>query len=125
MDSHSHENPQLQSDFAAAVADPQNFDFAFVEQRQESDFANFGYDPAKAKEMRDAEIARIESELDAESDDDFDDDLDDDATFDDDDDDFDPFGDDFDDDDMDDDDDRYADSISGDDWDDDDDDCLV
>jgi hypothetical protein len=127
MDSHSHDNPQLQSDFAAAVADPQGFDFAFVEQRRETEFANFGYDPAKAKEMRDREIARIDAELDLEEDDDFDDDLDDEVIYDDeDDDDWEPFPDDFDDDDMDDEDeyDRYAETVSGDDWD-DDEDCPV
>lgn len=105
-DSHSQDNPQLQSDFAAAVADPQGFDFAFVEQRKETEYANFGFDPAQAKAMRAAEIARIDAELDMESDDDFDDDLDD-EVIDDDDDDFDPFDDDFDDDDMDDDEDDY------------------
>lgn len=107
----NNENPSLQADFAAAVSDPQGFDFAFVEQRRETEFANFGFDPAKAKAMRDAEIARIDAELDLESDDDFDDDLDDEVVNDDE--DYDPFGDDFDDDDMEDEDeyDRYADHL--------------
>ena len=110
----NHENQDLQADFAAAVADPQGFDFAFVEQRRETEFANFGFDPAKAKALRNAEIARIDADLDLEDDDDFDDDLDDEVIDDDeDDDDWEPFPDDFDDDDMEDEDeyDRYADRL--------------
>lgn len=92
------ENLQLQADFAAAVENPHEFDMSFAKQREESGFANFGYDPIKAKALRDAEIARIDAELDMESDDDeiedvefveddFDDDFDDEDPFDDDDDD--------------------------------------
>lgn len=101
----SYENLQLQADFAAAVENPQDFDFGFEKQREESGYANFDFDPVKAKALRDAEIARIDSELDLESDEeeDFEDELD--NWEGDDDDDADPFDDDFDDDDMSDDDD--------------------
>lgn len=112
------ENLQLQADFAAAVENPHEFDMSFAKQREESGFANFGYDPLKAKALRDAEIARIDAELDLENDDDeiedvefvdddFDDDFDDEDPFEDEDDDYD----------------RYADSYSFDDDEDEEDSC--
>lgn len=42
----------LQSDFEKACNDPQSFDFGFQEQRRESGFANFGFDPAEAARLR-------------------------------------------------------------------------
>lgn len=50
-----HDSPLNQA-FAAASDNPEEFDFSFAEERRESGFANFGFDPAKAAAMRAAEL---------------------------------------------------------------------
>lgn len=47
---------ELNREFGQAFDNPQEFDFGFQAQREASGFANFGFDPVKAKEMRDAEL---------------------------------------------------------------------
>ena len=47
-----------------ACENPDEFDFGFVEEREETGYANFGFDPANAEELRDAETARIAKEED-------------------------------------------------------------
>lgn len=99
----------LTDDFEAACNDPAGFDFGFEKQRKENGYANFGFDPAKAQEMRDKELARIEAIFEGDEED-FEDDLDDEDDYfddfededDEDDDDFDDLCDDDDDDDFDD-----------------------
>ena len=66
----------LTDDFEAACNDPAGFDFGFEEQRKESGYANFGFDPAKAQEMRDKEQARIDAIFEGDEED-FEDDFDD------------------------------------------------
>lgn len=69
----------LMNEFEQACEDPEGCDCGFVAQREASGFANFGFDPTKAAEMREKELARIAAELEAEpldySDEDEDDDL--------------------------------------------------
>lgn len=57
------EDSQLENEFAAACADPHGLDCGFVEQRRDADFANFGFPPDRAAEMREKELARIAAEL--------------------------------------------------------------
>ena len=45
--------------FAAAFDDPEGFDFGMEAERADSGFANFGFDPAKAAELREAEEKRM------------------------------------------------------------------
>lgn len=59
----------LTDEFEAACNDPAGFDFGFEEQRKESGYANFGFDPAKAQEMRDKEQARIDAIFEGDEDD--------------------------------------------------------
>ena len=57
------EESQLETEFAAACADPQGLDCGFEAQREASCFANFGFSPDKAAELREKELARIAAEL--------------------------------------------------------------
>ena len=52
----------LNQEFAQAADNPQDFDFSFAAQREESGFANFGFDPAKAAEMRAADPSMQQAE---------------------------------------------------------------
>lgn len=106
----------LADEFEAACADPAGLDCGFTAQREATGYANFGFDPDEAEELRMEEEERI-----AEVAEDWDDD------YDDEDDDFDDFEDDEDDDwdddfDLDDDYEDEDDDLYGDDYDDDDDD---
>ena len=65
----SDENSPLTAEFEAACNDPKGLDCGFEKQRCESGFANFGFPPDKAAEMREKELARIAAELEAEYDD--------------------------------------------------------
>lgn len=67
----------LNDEFDAACNDPQGFDFGFEKQRERNGYANFGFDPVKANEMRVKEQARIDA-LEDEEDFPYDDDGDDD-----------------------------------------------
>lgn len=60
------DNSELEREFGEACLDPHGYDNSFVAQRVESGFANFGYDPTKAHEMREKELARIAKELEEE-----------------------------------------------------------
>jgi hypothetical protein len=61
------EESALEAEFAAACENPQGLDCGFEEQRCGTGFANFGFSPDKAAEMREKELARIASELEAET----------------------------------------------------------
>lgn len=66
------EGKELASEFEAAANNPKDTDFAFLKQREASGFANFGHDPERAAELRQAELERIEASLqDAIEDDDY------------------------------------------------------
>lgn len=73
------EQSALEAEFEAACNDPKGLDCGFETQRCSTGFANFGFDPDKAAEMREKELARIAAEMEAEepvydeSDDDWDD----------------------------------------------------
>ena len=43
---------ELNREFGAAYDNPNDFDFGFVAQREQSGFANFGFDPAEAARLR-------------------------------------------------------------------------
>lgn len=58
----------LTAEFGTACEDLQGTDFSFAKQRQESGFANFGYDPVAAAELRQRELDRITSELEGDTD---------------------------------------------------------
>lgn len=45
----------LASEFEAAANDPDGFDFGFEKQREATGFANFGFDPARAEQLRAAD----------------------------------------------------------------------
>lgn len=51
----------LADEFEVAANDPQGTDFAFLKAREASGFANFGFDPERAAELRQAELERIEA----------------------------------------------------------------
>lgn len=59
----------LQAEFAVACDNPKDFDFGFVEQRRETGFANFGFDPAVAAQLR----GEVDEDDDLEDRDEFDD----------------------------------------------------
>lgn len=101
----------LNDEFDAACNDPQGFDFGFEKQRERDGYANFGFDPGKANEMRVKEQARINA---LEDDEDFP--YDDDCDDDDDDSGWDSYADDEDDEDDYDDDDDFDDEDEDDDW---------
>lgn len=72
------EQSELERDLENFMDNPQDFDCGFEEQRCGTGFANFGFDPVKAHEMREKELARIAAELEdepAEYEDDENDDL--------------------------------------------------
>lgn len=72
----------LQDEFEAACADPAGLDCGFTAQREAAGFANFGFDPDEAAELRAEEEERI-AEMAEEWDDDYDDEDDDFDDFDD------------------------------------------
>jgi hypothetical protein len=49
---------ELNQEFAHAADNPQDFDFGFENEREATGFANFGFDPTKAAELRAAETAK-------------------------------------------------------------------
>lgn len=57
----------LNQAFAAAADNPAEFDFSFAEERRESGFANFGFDPEKAAAMRAAENGTDDADGEAEA----------------------------------------------------------
>lgn len=69
------EDLDLQDEFEAACADPAGLDCGFTAQREATGFANFGFDPDEAAELRAEEEERI-AEMAEEWDDDYDDDFD-------------------------------------------------
>lgn len=83
----------LTAEFGAACEDLQGTDFGFTKQREASGFANFGFDPVAAAELRQRENARIASVLEDDTDEWDDEDYDDDWCDDDEDDLVDPFAD--------------------------------
>ena len=42
----------LEAEFGAACDSPQDFDFGFQKEREATGFANFGFDPVEAAELR-------------------------------------------------------------------------
>ncbi len=67
---HADDNSPLTNEFEAACNDPQGTDFGFVEQRRESGFANFGFDPDEAARMRDeADFDNVDEDFDEDEDD--------------------------------------------------------
>jgi|SRR5688572_10490854 len=54
---------ELNREFEAAFDGPEDFDFAFVEQRRESEFANFGFDPYQARLLREAEFSDEDEDI--------------------------------------------------------------
>lgn len=62
----SIEDSELEKEFEAACNDPKGLDCGFEKQRCETGFANFGFPPDKAAELREKELARIAAELEAE-----------------------------------------------------------
>ena len=52
-------NSQLNDQLKYAFDNPEEFDFGFVDEREEAGFANFGFDPDEAKRLQDAELNRI------------------------------------------------------------------
>lgn len=57
---------QLENEFEAACNDPASLDCGFQAQREANGFANFGFAPDKAAELREKELARIAKELEEE-----------------------------------------------------------
>lgn len=43
---------ELNQSFAAAIENPQDFDFGFAQEREATGYANFGFDPETAAAMR-------------------------------------------------------------------------
>lgn len=62
----SVEESELEKEFEKAAADPHGLDCGFESQRCQTGFANFGFSPDKAAEMREKELARIAAELESE-----------------------------------------------------------
>lgn len=79
------DDTRLADEFEAACADPAGLDCGFEAQRKESGYANFGFDPEEAAELRAEEERRIMEEAEDWDDDYDDEDDEDDVIFDDDD----------------------------------------
>ena len=50
---------ELNRELLETCENPGDFDFGFAEKREASGFANFDFDPAEAKAMRQSELDRI------------------------------------------------------------------
>ncbi len=56
----AEDNSPLTDEFAAACDNPQDLDCSFAEQRRDSGYANFDFDPAEAAALRQTEQDRID-----------------------------------------------------------------
>lgn len=72
----------LAAEFEVAANNPESFDFSFAAQREATGFANFGFDPAKAAEMRAADPSNQYPDDDEDDDEDWDDEDEDDSDLD-------------------------------------------
>lgn len=53
---------KLNQELANAFENPDDFDFGFVAEREDTDFANFDFDEDEARDMRNKELDRIAQE---------------------------------------------------------------